>query len=38
MDVCVCVYSVFALSCVQVVALRRAEPPPPPPRSPTDYL
>jgi hypothetical protein len=26
MDVCVCVFSVFALSCVQVVALRRADP------------
>jgi hypothetical protein len=27
MDVCVCVYSVFVLSCVQVVDLRRADPP-----------
>jgi hypothetical protein len=25
MDVCVCVYSVFVLSCVQVEALRRAD-------------
>jgi hypothetical protein len=25
MDVCVCVYSVFVLSCVQVAALRRAD-------------
>jgi hypothetical protein len=25
MDVCACVYSVFVLSCVQVVALRRAD-------------
>jgi hypothetical protein len=28
MDVCVCVYSVFLLFCVQVEALRRADPPP----------
>jgi hypothetical protein len=27
MDVCVCVYSVFVLSCVQVAALQRADPP-----------
>jgi hypothetical protein len=27
MDVCMCVYSVFLLSCVQVVALRQADPP-----------
>jgi hypothetical protein len=27
MDVCVCVYSVFMLSCVQVAALRQADPP-----------
>jgi hypothetical protein len=27
MDVCVCVYSVFVLSCVQVTALRQAVPP-----------
>jgi hypothetical protein len=26
MDVCVYVYSVFVLSCVQVAALRRADP------------
>jgi hypothetical protein len=26
MDVCVCVYSVFVLSCIQVAALRRADP------------
>jgi hypothetical protein len=26
-DVCVCVYSVFMLSCAQVAALRRADPP-----------
>jgi hypothetical protein len=26
MDVCVCVYSAFVLSCVQVAALRRADP------------
>jgi hypothetical protein len=25
MDVCVCVYSVFVLSCVQVAAFRRAD-------------
>jgi hypothetical protein len=25
MDVCLCVYTVFVLSCVQVVALRRAD-------------
>jgi hypothetical protein len=25
MDVCVCVYSVFVLSCVQVAALRHAD-------------
>jgi hypothetical protein len=25
MDICVCVYSVFMLSCVQVAALRRAD-------------
>jgi hypothetical protein len=25
MDVCVCVYAVFVLSCVQVAALRRAD-------------
>jgi hypothetical protein len=27
MDVYVCVYSMFVLSCVQVAALRRADPP-----------
>jgi hypothetical protein len=27
MDVCVCVYSVFVLFCVQEAALRRADPP-----------
>jgi hypothetical protein len=27
MDVCVCVYSVFVLSCVDVAALRWADPP-----------
>jgi hypothetical protein len=35
MDVCVCVYTVFVLSCVQVAALRRVDPLP---RSPTDCL
>jgi hypothetical protein len=35
MDVCVCVYSVFVLFCVQVEALRRADPRP---RSPTDCV
>jgi hypothetical protein len=30
-----CVYSVFVFSCVQVAALRRADPRP---RSPTDYV
>jgi hypothetical protein len=27
MDICLCVYSVFVLSCVQVAALRWADPP-----------
>jgi hypothetical protein len=27
MDVCVCVYSVFVFFCVQVAALRQADPP-----------
>jgi hypothetical protein len=27
MDICVCVYSVFVLPCVQVAALQRADPP-----------
>jgi hypothetical protein len=32
----VCIYSVFVLPCVQVVALRQADPPRP--RSPTDCV
>jgi hypothetical protein len=27
MDVCVCLFCVYVLSCVQVTALRRADPP-----------
>jgi hypothetical protein len=34
-DVCVCLFRVFAVSCVQVVALRRADPRP---RCPTEYV